>query len=87
MTYASSKTEDGKMIFYLGEGAFTGEKIESGFFGCAGVAEIAGLQDKLLVIGKQGFRHHVGVTFGHHAEAVREAFTSYLGYEILELPR
>lgn len=82
MTYASSKTEDGKLIFYLGEGRFTGETIEDGFFGCAGVAEIDCLQDKLLTIGKHGFRHHVSVTLGHVGIPVREAFTTYLNYEV-----
>jgi L-fucose isomerase-like protein len=85
MTYASSKTEDGKLIFYLGEGRFTSDEIENGFFGCAGVAEIPQLQEKLLAIGKQGFRHHVGVTFGNVAMPVKEAFTNYLGYDIINL--
>jgi hypothetical protein len=85
MTFASAKTENGKLIFYTGEGRFTGEPIEEGFFGCAGVAEIKGLQDKLLVIGKNGFRHHVGVTFGNVQIPIREAFKTYLGYEEIEL--
>jgi L-fucose isomerase-like protein len=83
MTYASSKTENGRFIFYLGEGEFTDEPIEEGYFGCAGVAEIKGLQDKLLNIGKQGFRHHVSATFGHVEIPLREAFTTYLGYDLI----
>lgn len=85
MTFASSKTEDGKLIFYLGEGRFTGEPVEEGFFGCAGVVEIENLQDKLLAIGKKGFRHHVSVTFDHVALSVKEAFTTYLGYDITNI--
>lgn len=85
MTYASAKTEDGRVIFYLGEGQFTGEAIEKDFFGCGGVAEIQGLQNKLMTIGKQGFRHHVGVTFGNVAVPVQEAFSTYLGYDIITL--
>ena len=80
MTFASTRTVDGKLGFYLGEGRFTGDRIPKEFFGCAGVAQIAGLQDKLLVIGQEGYRHHVSVTFGHVATSVREAFTRYLGY-------
>lgn len=80
MTFASTRTQDGKLGFYLGEGRFTGDRIAKDFFGCAGVAEIAGLQDKLQVIGQEGYRHHVGVTVGHVAVPVREAFTRYLGY-------
>jgi len=85
MTFASAKTEDGRLKFYLGEGRFTGEPIEEAFFGCGGVAEIENLQDKLIAIGKNGYRHHVGVTFGHVAAAVREAFTTYLGYDLMEI--
>ena len=85
MTFASSKTENGKLIFYMGEGEFTGEPIEEGFFGCGGVARIEGLQNKLLSIGKKGYRHHVSVTFGHISTAVREAFTTYLDYELTDI--
>ncbi len=80
MTFASTKTQDGTLSFYLGEGRFTGEHIADDFFGCAGVAEIEGLQDKLETIGHQGYRHHVGVTTGEVAVPIREAFTRYLGF-------
>jgi L-fucose isomerase and related proteins len=83
MTYSSSKTENGKLVFYLDEGEFTGEPIEEGFFGCGGVARIDRLQDKLKIIGKKGYRHHVGVTFGHVAASVEEAFKTYLGYDLM----
>ena len=85
ITFASSKTEDGKLVFYLGEGRFTGEKVEEAYFGCCGVAEIAGLQGKLLAVGKGGFRHHVSLTVGSKQAALREAFTTYLGYDIAEI--
>jgi len=83
MTYASCKTENGKLSFYLGEGDITKDKIADDFFGCAGVAQIAGLQDKLQRIGYEGYRHHVGLTFGHVERVVREAFTRYLKYDLL----
>ncbi|MDP3179588.1 MAG: hypothetical protein Q8M76_16880, partial [Spirochaetaceae bacterium] len=79
------KTEGGKLAFYLGEGRFTADPIEEGFFGCAGVAEIPGLQGKLRAVGLGGFRHHVGVSFGSRAAALREAFETYLGYDIVEI--
>ncbi len=85
LTFASSKTEGGELQFYLGEGRFTGDPIEEGFFGCGGVAEIEGLQPKLRAIGLGGFRHHVGVTFGTKAAALREAFSTYLGYGLAEI--
>jgi L-fucose isomerase-like protein len=82
MTFASTKTADGKLWCYLGEGAFTADTIENDFFGCAGVVQIPNLQAALEYIGHEGYRHHVGVTAGHVSVAVREAFTRYLGYEL-----
>jgi L-fucose isomerase-like protein len=85
ITLASSKTDQGKLVFYLDEGRFTEDPIEDEFFGCGGVAEISQLQKKLLTVGKQGFRHHVGVTFGHVAAAYREAMKTYLNYDLIDL--
>lgn len=85
MTFASAKTQDGKLFFYLGEGEFTGEPIQEGFFGCGGVARIDNLQEKLNKIGYNGYRHHVSVAPGKVSAALREAFTRYLKYEITEI--
>ena len=82
MTFASTKTTDGKLWCYLGEGEFTQDKIQEGFFGCGGVARIENLQNVLEHVGQKGYRHHVSVTPGHVASAVNEAFTKYLGYEM-----
>lgn len=85
MTYASAKTANGKLCCYLGQGEFTPDTIEEGYFGCAGVVRIDNLQNTLEYIGQEGYRHHVGVTTSHVAVAVREAFTKYLGYELKTL--
>jgi L-fucose isomerase-like protein len=85
ITFASSKTQDGKLYFYFGEGEFTNDSIQEGFFGCGGVAKIDRLQDKLYKIGYNGYRHHVSLTPGLVSTALREAITRYLGYEITEL--
>ncbi len=85
ITFASSKTQDGKFNIYMGEGEFTSDPIQEGFFGCGGVAKIDRLQEKLYKIGYKGFRHHVSVTPGHVVTALREASIRYLGYEITEL--
>jgi L-fucose isomerase-like protein len=82
MTYGSMLTDSGKLRFYLGEGRFTPDPIPAEFFGCAGVAEIAGLQNVLLEIGRDGHRHHVSVTPGSVAEPAAEALVSYLGCEV-----
>jgi L-fucose isomerase-like protein len=85
VTFSSSKTEDGKLIFYTGEGRITDDPIEKEFFGCAGVAEIPNLQTKLMNIGRNGFRHHVGLTTGRYEAAMKEAFGNYLGYDLLNI--
>ncbi|OHD62897.1 MAG: hypothetical protein A2096_14780 [Spirochaetes bacterium GWF1_41_5] len=85
MTFASSKTENGKIYFYSGEGKFTDDKIPQEFFGCAGVAQITALEHALLIIGRQGFRHHVSVTPGHYGQALDEALINYLEYEKTDL--
>jgi L-fucose isomerase-like protein len=85
ITFASLKTQDGKLFVYMGEGKFTKDPIQEGFFGCGGVAQIDKLQEKLYKIGYNGYRHHVSVTPGHFATALREACTRYLGYEITEI--
>ena len=82
MTFSSLLTDAGKLKFYLGEGRFTADPIPEEFFGCAGVAEIPGMQDVLLRIGREGHRHHVSVTPGSVAAPVREALTRYLGCDV-----
>jgi len=75
-------TEAGKPRFYLGTGTFTDDPVPEDFFGCAGVARIEGLQDVLLHVGRNGFRHHVSVTTGDVCEPVREALEYYLDLEV-----
>ena len=78
-TFGSMMTEAGKLRFYLGEGPFTQDAIPADFFGCGGVAAIPNLQDVLLHIGYNGYRHHVGVTPGQIAAPVREALGALPG--------
>ena len=85
ITFASMKTQDGKMVFYMGEGEFTDDVIEKEFFGVCGVAKIGDLEKKINIIGKNGFIHHVSVTRGKKGRALAEAFTTYLKYDIQEL--
>jgi len=85
MTYASMLTDAGKLKFYVGEGQFTEDEIAEDFFGCAGVAQIPCLQDVLMHVGRNGFRHHVSVSAGHTKAAVVEALGNYLGYEVTEV--
>ena len=81
-TFGSMLTDAGRLRFYLGQGRFTDDRIPAEFFGCAGVAEIKNLQDVLLHIGQNGFRHHVSVTPGLVQAPLREALERYLGFEV-----
>ena len=85
MTYSNCKTEDGKLTFYADKGEFTGEPIEYEFFGCGGVAHIDDLQHKLITLAKNGFRHHTAIGKGDMTKILKEAFTTYLGYDMIEL--
>ncbi len=85
MTFANCQTRDGRLIVYASEAAFTGEPIEDGYFGCAGVAEIPGLQDKLIRLAKGGFKHHTSVAPGHLKEVLKEAMTTYLPYTWVDI--
>lgn len=85
MTYCSAKTETGKFSVYLGEGEITSDPISNDFFGCAGVARIPHLQNKLRLIGRLGYRHHVALTFGCYEPALKEALATYLGYDFTPL--
>ena len=85
MTFSNCKTEDGKLTFYIGEGEFTDDQIQDGFFGCGGVARIDKLQDKLLKLGRNGFRHHTAVGVGHMKSVLEEAIKYYLGYDLIDI--
>jgi len=81
-TFGSLLTDEGKLKFYLGEGKFTQDQIPAEFFGCAGVAQIDKLQDVLLHVGYNGYRHHVSVTSGLIQAPVQEALEHYLGFGV-----
>jgi len=84
-TFGNLLTRDGRMEFYLGEGAFTDDALPPEYFGCAGVAQIPDLQQALQTIGYAGHRHHVSITPGHVLAPVLDAFERYLGYTVTRL--
>jgi len=81
-TFSSMITDAGKLRFYLGHGSFTNDNIPPEFFGCAGVAHIEKLQDVLLHVGQNGYRHHVSVTPGQVQLPLRDALEYYLDFEV-----
>jgi L-fucose isomerase-like protein len=85
MTFSNCQTKDGRIILYVSEGEFTADPIEDSYFGCGGVAEIPGLQDKLVKLARGGFKHHTSVGVGHMKAILEEAFTTYLHYDVVEI--
>jgi len=84
MTYLSACTAEGKLKFYMGEGNFTEDKLDEAYFGNAGVVQIEHLQKLLLGAGTSGFKHHVAATGASVERILREAFTKYLPYEVVD---
>lgn len=82
LTFGSMMSDSGRVKVYLGEGRFTEDPIPANFFGAAGVAEIDRLQDVLLHVGMNGYRHHVGVTLGKYIAPIQEALEKYLGFDV-----
>ncbi len=87
MTFSNCFTENGKLKIYASEAKFTGEPIEKEYFGCGGVAEIPDLQNKLIALAKGGFKHHTTVGVGHMKYVLEEAFTTYLGYDLISIDK
>lgn len=87
ITLSNCQTKDGKIVAYASEARFTDDPIEDAFFGCGGVAQIPGLQDKLIRLARGGFKHHTSVCEGHVKDVLQEAFTTYLGYDWVEIDR
>jgi L-fucose isomerase-like protein len=83
MSFARFSTDDqtGRIRGYVGEGEFTKDPLKT--FGGAGVVKISRLQPLLRHICENGFEHHVAGTFSHVADAVHEATTKYLGWDVL----
>jgi L-fucose isomerase-like protein len=81
-TFSNLMTEAGRVKTYIGTGRFTTDPIAADFFGVAGVAEICQLEDVLLHIGRQGHRHHVGITRSCVQEPLVEALSKYLNIEV-----
>jgi L-fucose isomerase-like protein len=83
MSFARFSTDDrtGRIRGYVGQGRFTDDPLTT--FGGAGVVEIPQLQHLLRFICANGFEHHVAGTMATVADAVHEATTRYLGWDVL----
>lgn len=86
-TFSNCKTEDGKLYIYESLGEFTKDNIEKEFFGCGGVALIPDLQNKLIRLARNGFKHHTTVGVGNMKDILDEAFKTYLHYEVIDIDK
>ena len=85
ITISNCQTKDGKILIYADEAKITDDPIEDGFFGAAGVAEVPDLQNKLIRLARGGFKHHTAICDGHVKDILKEAFTTYLHYDWVEI--
>jgi L-fucose isomerase-like protein len=81
-TFLRLSTDDfaGEIKAYTGEGRFTEDKLAT--FGAYGVIEIPRLQDLLKYLCRNGFEHHVVMNLSQVSQAVQEALTTYLGWNV-----
>ena len=84
-TISNCLTVDGKIKIYASEAEFTDDPIEDAYFGCAGVCQIPNMEDKMIRLARGGFKHHICVGVGHMKDILKEAFTTYLGYEWVDI--
>ena len=80
--------KEGKTLEELKTGInCTSDNIEKEFFGCGGVAHIDHLQNKLVTLARNGFKHHTTVGVGHLKHILDEAFKTYLHYDLVDIDK
>lgn len=82
ITFGSIKTENGKVCAFVTEGKFTDDPIEESFFGSGKVVEKENIDNVSNYMARNGYKHHLAVSFGNYSDIINEAFGNYLGYEI-----
>jgi len=70
----------GTIRAYLGEAEMTDDPVDT--FGGYGVIRVPGFQSLLHHICEHGYEHHVAINAGQVADALSEAFTKYLGWDV-----
>ncbi len=81
-TYCRVSTDDmsGKVRTYVGEGTFTDDKLNT--FGGYGTFRVERLQELLQFICRNGFEHHVSATKVAVGDAVYDAMSTYLKWDV-----
>lgn len=81
-TFCRTTTDDtdGIISVYAGEGEFTNDKLDT--FGGYGVMKVANLQTLMEYICRMGLEHHIAVNLSQKADAIAEALSNYMGWEV-----
>jgi len=81
-TYCRVSTDDERGVIraYLGEGELTADPLNT--FGGFGVVKIPNFQGLLRHICANGYEHHVAVNRAQVADALDEALTKYMGWDV-----
>lgn len=85
ITVGSIKTENGKIYGFVTEAEFTNDEIEPAFFGCGKVMKRKNIDSVANFMATNGYKHHLCVVFENYADVIKEAFKTYLGYEVEEV--
>jgi len=82
ITYCRVSTDDeyGIIRAYLGEAEVTDDPVQT--FGGYGVIKVPDFQTLLQHICENGYEHHVAANPSQVADALNEAFTKYLGWDV-----
>jgi len=81
-TFCRISTDDlrGVITSYVGEGEFTDDALDT--FGGYGVIKVPAFQRLLQYICRNGLEHHVAATRAQVADAIHDALTTYLNWEV-----
>jgi L-fucose isomerase-like protein len=81
-TYCRVSTDDlnGRILAYVGEGRLTADPLTT--FGGYGVVHVPNFQNLLHYICENGFEHHVAINQSLVADAVEEALSKYMGWDV-----
>lgn len=82
LTYCRVSTDDeyGRIRAYMGEAEITDDPVDT--FGGYGVVEVPEFQKLLHYICSNGFEHHVAINPSQVVDALYEAFTNYLDWDV-----
>lgn len=81
-TYLRVSTDDyaGAITGYVGAGALTDDPLMT--FGGYGVVQVPNYQKLLAYICENGYEHHVALNLSSTAQAINEALSKYLGWQM-----